>query len=81
MGLLELFILAVGVSMDVCAVAICKGLALPRVTVKNSLWLGLWFGLFQGLVPLIGCLLGAQFMEKPPPFLFTLSTQKGGDAS
>lgn len=63
MGLLELFILAVGVSMDACAVAICKGLALPRVTVKNSLWVGLWFGLFQGLMPLVGYLLGAQFKD------------------
>ena len=63
MGLWELFILAVGVSMDACAVAICKGLALRRVTVKNCLWVGLWFGFFQGLMPLVGYLLGAQFKE------------------
>ena len=30
MGLLELFILAIGLSMDAFAVSICKGLALPK---------------------------------------------------
>lgn len=32
MGLTELFVLAVGLSMDAFAVAVCKGLAMPKVT-------------------------------------------------
>ena len=64
MGIAELFILAVGLSMDAFAVAICKGLSLKKITLKNSLWVGLWFGAFQGLMPLIGFLLGTQFKDK-----------------
>jgi len=64
MGIAELFILAVGLSMDAFAVAICKGLSLKKITLKNSLWVGLWFGTFQGLMPLIGFLLGTQFRDK-----------------
>ncbi len=61
MGLLELFILAVGLSMDAFAVAICKGLATERVTLKHSAITGAWFGGFQALMPLIGFILGAAF--------------------
>ncbi len=63
MGLAELFILAVGLSMDAFAVAVCKGLSLKRVTLKNSMWVGLWFGAFQALMPLVGFLLGTQFKD------------------
>lgn len=63
MGLAELFILAVGLSMDAFAVAVCKGLSLKRVTAKNAAWVGLWFGAFQALMPLIGFLLGTQFKD------------------
>lgn len=61
MGLLELFILAVGLSMDACAVAICKGLAMDKVTFKKMAIVGAWFGGFQALMPFIGYLLGSRF--------------------
>ena len=61
MGLTELFILAVGLSMDAFAVAVCKGLAMPKVTWKKITAVGLWFGGFQALMPAIGYLLGSQF--------------------
>ena len=61
MGTTELFLLAVGLSMDALAVALCKGLALEKRTLGQSLWVGLWFGGFQGLMPLLGWLLGARF--------------------
>ena len=61
MGILELFILAVGLSMDAFAVSICKGLALPRLRIRHCVIVGLWFGLFQALMPLIGFFLGVQF--------------------
>ena len=63
MGLLELFILAVGLSMDAFAVSICKGLALPKINLKSSVIVGLWFGFFQGFMPLIGYLLGVNFRQ------------------
>ena len=61
MGLLELFILAIGLSMDAFAVSICKGLALPKLNLKSAGIVGLWFGAFQALMPLIGYLLGVNF--------------------
>lgn len=61
MGILDLVILAVGLSMDAFAVSICKGLALRRVTGRNAAWVGLWFGGFQALMPLIGFLLASGF--------------------
>ena len=61
MGLLELFILAVGLSMDAFAVSICKGLATEKVKLKHSLITGAWFGGFQALMPLVGFFLGTSF--------------------
>ena len=61
MGLFSLFIIAVGLSMDACAVAICKGLAMQKAPWKKSMIVGLWFGGFQGLMPVIGYVLGSQF--------------------
>ena len=61
MGLLELLILAVGLSMDAFAVSICKGLSVGRVRPVHMLTAGLWFGGFQALMPFLGWLLGSQF--------------------
>ena len=61
MGLLELFLIAVGLSMDAFAVSICKGLSAPRLKLSHNLTAGLWFGGFQALMPLIGYLLGTGF--------------------
>ena len=63
MGIIEIVLLAVGLSMDAFAVAICKGLALPHNKVSAALTVGLWFGVFQALMPLIGFILGVQFMS------------------
>lgn len=64
MDLFTLFTLAVGLSMDAFAVAICKGLALRKFSLKNAAIVGLWFGGFQGLMPLIGYILGVQFKSR-----------------
>lgn len=63
MTLLDLIVLAIGLSMDAFAVSICKGLALKKITLKNAGVVGLWFGGFQALMPLIGYFIGAQFAE------------------
>lgn len=67
MGTLELFVLAVGLSMDAFAVSICKGLATAKITPKHSLIVGLWFGGFQALMPLIGYFLGSSFEKYVTP--------------
>lgn len=63
MGLLELFIIAVGLSMDAFAVAICKGLSVRTLRPRHAVITGLYFGGFQALMPLIGFLLGVQFQS------------------
>lgn len=63
MGLLELFFIAVGLSMDAFAVAVCKGLALRKFDWRKAGVVGLYFGFFQGLMPLVGYLLGVQFQD------------------
>ena len=61
MGLLELFLLAIGLSMDAFAVSVCKGLAMQKVNFRSAAICGVWFGGFQALMPFIGYLLGAGF--------------------
>lgn len=61
MGLTELLILAIALSMDAFAVSVCKGLATERVRFKHMAISGAWFGGFQALMPLIGFLLGSAF--------------------
>lgn len=63
MGILELLILAVGLSMDAFAVSICKGLAMKKAAWKAQLCCGAWFGGFQALMPLIGYFLGSLFID------------------
>ena len=63
MGIGELLLLALGVSMDAFAVSICKGLAMKKATLKAGLTCGLWFGGFQALMPLIGFFLGTLFAD------------------
>lgn len=63
MGLVELFILAVGLSMDAFAVSICKGLASGKTGVKESAIAGIWFGGFQALMPVLGYVLGSAFAD------------------
>ena len=63
MGFAELFLLAVGLSMDAFAVSICKGLSMKHATLKAGAICGGWFGGFQALMPLIGYLLGTMFAD------------------
>lgn len=64
MGIAELFILAVGLSMDAFAVSICKGLSLGEITPRHMCIAGAWFGGFQALMPVIGYYLGGFFADK-----------------
>ena len=63
MGIGELLLLAVGVSMDAFAVSICKGLAMKKATLKGCMTCGVWFGGFQALMPVIGFFLGTLFAD------------------
>ncbi len=61
MGLTELLLLAVSLSMDAFAVSICKGLSMKKATVKAGVICGVWFGGFQAIMPLVGYFLGTMF--------------------
>lgn len=61
MKLWELFVIAVGLSMDAFAIAICKGLSVGKVERKHMVITGLWSGGAQALMPLLGYLLGTGF--------------------
>ncbi|MGN1015160.1 MAG: manganese efflux pump MntP family protein [Butyricicoccus sp.] len=63
MGILELFILAIGLSMDAFAVSICKGLSLCTIKPRHMCIAGAWFGGFQALMPLLGYFLGSFFAD------------------
>ncbi|OJF75812.1 MAG: hypothetical protein BKP49_10130 [Treponema sp. CETP13] len=64
MNLLELFLIAIGLSMDAFAVAICIGLSMQEKSIGKALIVGLYFGIFQALMPLIGYFFGIQFSDK-----------------
>lgn len=63
MSIWELFIIAVGLSMDAFAVSVCKGLSAGRVRLSHALTAGIWFGGFQALMPFLGWLLGSRFQS------------------
>ncbi len=64
MAFFDLFLISVGLAMDAFAVAIGKGLSLPRANLKKMLIIGLYFGLFQAIMPVIGYFIGVQFADK-----------------
>ena len=63
MGILELFLIGIGLSMDAFAVAVCKGLNMREIDRKQSLLIAVFFGGFQAIMPLIGWFLGRQFEQ------------------
>ncbi len=65
MGLIELLLLAVGLSMDAFAVSVCKGLAMPKISFKSCAICGVWFGGFSSFFPYCCCLCLASVAVRP----------------
>lgn len=63
MGIIELLLLAVSLSMDAFAVSICQGLSMDKINHKKTLAIGLYFGSFQALMPLLGWAVGTSFQR------------------
>lgn len=63
MGIAELIIIAIGLSMDAFAVSVCKGLSVQKVRPVHLGKTALWFGGFQALMPLVGYFLGVSFAD------------------
>ena len=62
--MLELLLIAVGLSMDAFAVAMGKGLCMRKIQYGYASMIALFFGAFQALMPAIGWLLGRQFSNQ-----------------
>ena len=63
MGLVELFLLAVGLSMDAAAVSMTNGMNEPKMKLPKILLIALFYGVAQGIMPLIGYYAGSLFAE------------------
>lgn len=61
MAFAELFLIAIGLSMDAFAVAVCRGLEMRKINQRHALLIARFFGGFQALMPVIGFFLGAGF--------------------
>lgn len=61
--MMQLFLIGVGLSMDAFAVAVCKGLSMPKVRKKDCFLIASFFGGFQALMPFLGWVLGKQFEQ------------------
>ena len=83
MSIVELFLIGVGLSMDAFAVAVCQGLCMPKLNLRQGGVIALYFGGFQALMPLIGWFLGSQFAGYIQSFdhwvAFVLSALIGGN--
>ena len=64
MSLIELFLLAVGLSMDAFAIAVCSGLTMKKFIVKDAVVIGLYFGVSQAVMPLVGYMAATLFAEQ-----------------
>ena len=63
MGIFELLLIGVGLSMDAFAAAVCKGLSMRKIHYGRAAVIGGFFGGFQAAMPLIGWFLGKQFQS------------------
>ena len=68
MNFIELLLLAVGLSMDAFAVAVCMGLRMSKASIKKALIIGLYFGVFQAVMPLLGYLAATLIADKITAF-------------
>lgn len=63
MGIGEIFLFGISLSMDAFAVSVCKGLSMKKLDWKKAIIIGLYFGVFQALMPTIGYFLGSAFQD------------------
>lgn len=63
MAIFELILISFSLSADAFSVSLCKGLKMGKFNLKHALITGGFFGFFQALMPVIGWLLGMQFIS------------------
>lgn len=63
MSVFEIILISIGLAMDAFGVSIGKGLTMPVGENGRKVTLAFLFGLFQLLMPVIGWLIGRQFID------------------
>ena len=72
MGILDVILIGIGLSMDAVAVSVSNGIADSKMKWRKILLIAGTFGLFQGVMPFLGYLLGsvfARFISMIAPYL------------
>lgn len=72
MGILDVILIGVGLSMDAVAVSVSNGISDHKMKWSKILLIAGLFGVFQGIMPFAGYLLGslfARFIEMIAPYL------------
>lgn len=64
MGIFEILMIGIGLSMDAAAVSMSNGMCIPSIRWKHALATAFAFGAFQGIMPLIGYFAGSLFAEQ-----------------
>lgn len=64
MGIIEILLIGIGLSMDACAVSMTDGMCYRGLKKIQALYIAIAFGLFQGIMPLIGFYAGSLFAEQ-----------------
>lgn len=63
MGIIDILLTGVGLSMDAAAVSMTNGMNEPKMKLPKILLIALFYGVAQGLMPLIGYYAGSLFSE------------------
>jgi putative Mn2+ efflux pump MntP len=63
MSIAEIFLIALGVSMDAFAVSISVGLSNIKNRTRTAIKTGLYFGFFQAMMPVVGFFIGTAFSK------------------
>ena len=63
MGIAEIILIGVSLSMDAFAVSVCSGLKMKRIDYKTASIIALFFGGFQAIMPVLGWALGQLFAK------------------
>ncbi len=63
MAIIEILLIALGLSMDAFAVSLASGATMKRLHLPNALKMGLFFGGFQALMPVVGWAAGLSMKD------------------
>ncbi|MCU6768295.1 manganese efflux pump MntP family protein [Barnesiella propionica] len=63
MNLLEIIMIAIGLSMDSFAVSITGGVVMKKFPVRRAMKIAFFLSVFQAVMPLLGWLLGSSFRQ------------------